>query len=101
VLLEQGYLDEKLHYGMDHDLFVRIALNYDIFGVNDVFSKYRYHEKGKSNLPAEFAKERTMVFSKVLRSFKGSEPLIETLEHIGYYSEGNNHYRGSKTFFYS
>ncbi len=98
VLLEQGYLDENLHYGLDHDLFVKMAMNYEIFGVDDVFSKYRYHEKGKSNFLTKFAEERIKVFSKVLRTFPGSNQLIQILKNIGYYSEGTDYYSVSKHF---
>lgn len=98
VLTNQGYLDENLHYCMDHDLLVRIVLNDEIFGVDDIFTRYRYHEAGKSNFLVKFAEERTMVFSKVLRSFPGTESLIKMLNEIGFYSEGNDKYKVSKSF---
>ena len=98
VLTEQGKLDETLHYGMDHDLFARVALNYNILGVDDVFSKYRFHETSKSNFHLKFAEERTKVFSRVLRSFSESAVYIEALKDIGMYSEGSDSYSVSKKF---
>lgn len=98
VLHEQGYLDESLHYCMDQDLFIKIILNYEIFGVDDVLSRYRSHEEGKSNFPLKFAEERAKLYSKVLRSFPLSNPLIEVLKNMGYYSGGTDMYQSSKHF---
>ena len=98
VLLEQGYLDESLHYCMDHDLFVRIVLNYDISGVEEIFSKYRFHETSKSNYSLKFAEEWARIYSKVLRSFPGTEQFIQMLKDLGLYFEGPDIYKTSKHF---
>jgi glycosyltransferase involved in cell wall biosynthesis len=69
VLLEQGYLDETLHYGMDYDLLARIALNYPIRKVSDIFSRYRLHDESKSvSQNIEFTRDWARTFSRVLHS---------------------------------
>ena len=45
-----GYLNNNLHYGMDYDLFMRLALLCDFYPVKDVFAKYRLHDQSKSIL---------------------------------------------------
>jgi len=45
-----GYLDNNLHYGMDNDLFMRLALLCDFYPVKDVFAKYRLHDQSKTIL---------------------------------------------------
>jgi glycosyltransferase involved in cell wall biosynthesis len=43
-----GKLNEQLHYGMDYDLFCRLACVCRFTPVNDLFSKYRLHDNSKS-----------------------------------------------------
>lgn len=43
-----GYLNSDFHYGMDYDLFMRLALVCDFHPVQDVFAKYRLHKQSKS-----------------------------------------------------
>lgn len=44
-----GYLDENLHFGMDSDLWRRIAVNgYTIKHVDKLFAKMRYHQDAKT-----------------------------------------------------
>ena len=43
-----GSVNEQLHYGMDFDLFCRLALVCDFMPVKDIFSKYRLHYQSKS-----------------------------------------------------
>lgn len=45
-----GPLDISLHYGMDYDLFSKLALVTKFKGVDELFSKYRLHEASKSKL---------------------------------------------------
>lgn len=98
VLEQQGYLDEDLHYCMDQDLFARVVMNYEVYGTDELFSRYRYHDVGKSGNPMKFVEERVKVFSKVLRSFPDTANLILTLKNIGNYSEGVDVYRSVKRF---
>ncbi|MGI8654629.1 MAG: glycosyltransferase family 2 protein [Pyrinomonadaceae bacterium] len=99
VLDEQGVLDESLHYGMDYDLMVKIALNYCMLKVDDVFSRYRLH--GESKTVAQnirFAYDWAKVFSKVLRSFDFTADLIEHMRALELYVEGRDYYRVTKRF---
>lgn len=99
VLLEQGFLDETLHYGMDYDLFVRVALNYQLLSVEDIFTKYRLHSESKSIAQCRaFADDWAKVFSRVLRSFAFTGDLIKRMREIGLYVEGDNSYQVTKTF---
>jgi glycosyltransferase involved in cell wall biosynthesis len=99
VLLEQGYLDESLHYGMDYDLLARIALNYRIKKVEDVFSKYRLHEESKSVAQnIEFTRDWAKTFSRLLRSFDFTADLIENMSDLSLYVEGEDSYNVGKSF---
>lgn len=43
-----GRVNEQLHYGMDCDLFCRLALVCDFVPVPDIFARYRLHWQSKS-----------------------------------------------------
>lgn len=99
VLLEQGYLDESLHYGMDYDLLARIALNYPIRKVEDTLSRYRLHAESKSVAQnIEFTHDWAKTFSRVLRSFDFTGGLIKSLRELGLYVEGEDAYNVSRSF---
>lgn len=99
ILLEQGYLEENLHFGMDYDLLIKIALNYPILQIPDVLSKYRLHEKSKSmSQLAGFAKDWVVVFSKCARTIGLSEHRLDQLRKLGLYHEGADRYETSQTF---
>ena len=96
ILDEHGLLDESLNYGMDYDLFVRIALNYKIYPIDDIVSRNRYHSESKSiantfNFSLDWAK----VFSKLLRSFDFTEELVTELKKLNLYHEGTDYYKVS------
>ena len=48
VLDKVGLLDERLHYAMDLDLFIRIARDYEWFKVDADISKFRVWENSKT-----------------------------------------------------
>lgn len=99
ALRDLGFLDESLHYGMDYDLFVRIALNRQLLAVEDVFSKYRLHGESKSVAQSRvFADDWAKVFSKVLRSFDSTKELIESMRKLGVYVEGADRYQVTNSF---
>jgi glycosyltransferase involved in cell wall biosynthesis len=99
VLEEQGYPAEAMHFGMDYDLFVRAALNYELLAVDDLFSKYRLHNESKSVAQSlGFARDWARVFSKVLRSFEFTGDLREAMRGLGLYDEGEDRYRVAKSF---
>lgn len=99
VLQELGLLDESLHYGMDYDLFVRIALNYEIKPVNEIISRNRYHSESKSiSTVFNFALDWARVFSKVLRSFEFTDEMISELKDLGIYHDGIDSYQVGREF---
>lgn len=46
--LVNGRVSEALHYGMDYDLFARLACVCQFKAVPDVYARYRLHEESKS-----------------------------------------------------
>jgi glycosyltransferase involved in cell wall biosynthesis len=48
-----GKVNEQLHYGMDFDLFCRLALVCRFVPVKDIFAKYRLHHTSKSVAQSE------------------------------------------------
>lgn len=48
VLDRVGLIDERLHYAMDLDLFIRIARDYEWFKVDEDISKFRVWENSKT-----------------------------------------------------
>lgn len=99
VLLDHGYLDETLHYGMDYDLLAKIALNYPVLEVENIFSKYRLHRESKTvSQGTGFADDWAKVFSRVLRSFDFTEYLIDQMNKLGLYVEGTDRYFVAKSF---
>lgn len=99
VLLEQGYLDESLHYGMDYDLLARIALNYPIMKVEDILSRYRLHDESKSVAQnIEFTRDWAKTFSRVLRSFDFTRDLINSLSELGLYVAGEDFFQVTKSY---
>lgn len=49
VLLDVGYLDERFHYTMDHELFVRIAHKYKSYTINEDLACFRIWGKSKTS----------------------------------------------------
>lgn len=43
-----GLLTEELHYGMDYDFFLRLALVCDFLPIDNILAKYRLHQQSKS-----------------------------------------------------
>jgi glycosyltransferase involved in cell wall biosynthesis len=101
ALDEVGLLNADYHYGMDYDFFVKIALNHDFLATEHLLSKYLMHTNSKSvSQTYRFADDYGRVFSRVLRSFSFSQPLIEKLIDFGLYDKGKDTYTVSKTFDY-
>lgn len=99
IIEEQGILDESLHFGMDYDLLVRIALNYPILPVEDILSRYRLHNASKTvSQLSKFSKDWICVFSRFLRSVPIDSSTIETLALHGFYVDDGKRYNHSKEF---
>jgi len=91
-----GHLDAELHYGMDYDLLVRAALQFEILKKDEIFAKYRMHENSKSNDGLKFALDWSTVFSKLLRSLPDTETYITKLTDLKIYQPNNDKYEVKK-----
>lgn len=91
--------DIKLQYGMDYDLFLRMALQFDFLQVPDIFSKYLLHDASKSmTSQVKFADEWGGIFSKLLRSFDFTTELIELMKQFDLYIDAQDQYLVTKSF---
>jgi hypothetical protein len=100
IIDEVGLLDEALHYGMDYDLLIKIALgNYPILKTDEIYSKYRLHSNSKSvsNLVL-FLEDWQKIFSKFLRTIPDGKNYILWLTEINMYRYGEGVYLTSKKF---
>jgi len=94
-----GLLNEALHFGMDYDFFVRMALQFNFLRVDDLFSKYLLHPQSKSvSSSSKFAHEWSWVFSKVLRSLPNTSDIISNMKDLDLYQDGTDFYKTKKTF---
>ncbi len=94
-----GFLNESLHFGMDYDFYVRMALQFNFLSIEDVLSKYLLHAQSKSvRSSAAFAREWSWVFSKVLRSLPYTGNIINDMQLLSLYREGNDTYTVMKSY---
>jgi len=69
VFEKTGYLDESLHFAMDHDLFIRIAGLKAIPYINETLAEFRLHADAKTSMGSYcFVKE----LLKIRRKYGGS-----------------------------
>jgi glycosyltransferase involved in cell wall biosynthesis len=86
-----GNLNEKLHFGMDHEFLVRAFLmGSTIRRTEEVLSKYRLHPLSKTNDILQFPKDWAEVFSKVLRSAEAPPELFQIMKSTGLYHDHND-----------
>jgi len=81
-------LDESLHYAMDYDLWVRIALQgREILPVEDRLAAYLFHDASKSVKDSlKFLKDFNYVVSRILQTFEAKKE-IELLKEIELFQE--------------
>lgn len=86
-------LDERLHYAMDYDLWVRIALQgREILPVEDRLAAYLFHDASKSVKDSlKFLEDFNCVVSRILRTVQ-AEKEIELLKRIGVFQENTEPY---------
>jgi len=92
-----GQVNETLHYGMDYDLYCRLACVSKFVPVKDIFSKYRLHTLSKSMADQDkFIGDWNRVFISLCKNLKWDDLLIEmknTLivseQALSYYSPFN------------
>jgi glycosyltransferase involved in cell wall biosynthesis len=84
VIDKIGYLDENFHYSMDYDLFLRIGAKYKIEYVDEVFSKFRFHETSKTvSQDFHFFPEDILALHKILQEYSfGIEIMDAAYRHI-------------------
>ena len=94
-----GKLNEELHYGMDFDLFCRLALVCDFVPVTDIFARYRLHYQSKSVSQANlFMADWNKTFVNLCNNL-GWNSLIDRLRSTGVVDESvfKWHYKFSFT----
>lgn len=94
-----GSVNEQLHYGMDFDLFCRLALVCDFVAVPDIFAKYRLHWQSKSVAEANrFMADWNKTFVNLCNNL-GWNSLNDKLRSTGVVDESvfNWHYKFSFT----
>ncbi len=99
VIEKFGFLNEDLHYGMDYDLFLQVALNQKITRLEGVYSKYLLHPQSKSMTDnSKFAHDYARIFSKLLRSLPNTGDLILKMRELGIYDAKNDDYIVTKNY---
>ncbi|AFM05522.1 glycosyl transferase [Bernardetia litoralis DSM 6794] len=95
-----GNLKQEFHFGMDYEFFVPVFLNEKSIYIDNIFSKYLYHNESKSlTQQSGFARDYAKVFSKILRSFEKSKnpnhqevvkKTISKFRELNFYTESND-----------
>ncbi len=102
VIDKIGLLDESLHYAMDYDYFLRIALEFQVVSVPETWSKYRLHDESKSRtkLP-DFCQEWIYVFSKFIHSLNVHDPLLNRMINSGFIIPTKSNFIHTRSFNHS
>lgn len=88
-----GLLDESLHFGMDYELLIRIALTAPIQKVDNIFSRYRLHDDSKTvSQQGKFAREWKQIFFRFLLSVPDSYGTADLLKSSGVYQDDGKRY---------
>jgi hypothetical protein len=81
-LQEVGLLREDLHFGMDYDLFARLACVCEFKGNQDLYSKYRLHDASKSVAHSEkFRKDWNQVYYSICHHLQWND-IVKELEEL-------------------
>ncbi len=81
LLDKTGFLDEKLHFGMDYDLFSKFAIISKFQYVDHCLSKYRLHRDSKSvSSVSKFIDDWSKVFAGIAESGKFESILVALTE---------------------
>jgi len=83
-----GMLDERLHFLMDYDLWIRIFFNFNTCRVNKTLAKFRIHHDAKTYLFSEpIYLEQRFIISKFLNSINlNSSDYINLLKKLNIYN---------------
>lgn len=86
-LKQVGFLDESLHFGMDYDLFMRLALVCDFKFVDSIFSNYRLQKDSKSELNQNrFIEDWIKSYRSLLKYYKKVN-LLKILNGLDIYDD--------------
>ncbi len=90
ILNKLGYLDEKLNFGMDYDLYLRIACNnYNFIGISDILAYYRLHTNSKTATSTKkFYADWNYSFTRFINSVEDNETYIKILKEVELYTKG-------------
>jgi len=102
LIEKYGKVKQEFHFGMDYEFFIPVFLNEKSSYVDEIFSKYLYHNESKSlTQQSGFARDYAKVFSKILRSFeKNATPqnqeiakkTLSKFKELGFYTEQNHNF---------
>jgi glycosyltransferase involved in cell wall biosynthesis len=80
-------VNDQLHYGMDYDLFSRLACICRFFPVKDIFSKYRLHDSSKSVMDQDkFIGDWSRVFVNLCKNL-GWNDMLDEMRSSGFFEE--------------
>jgi glycosyltransferase involved in cell wall biosynthesis len=95
---EFGPINEKYHYAMDYDLYVKIALTKEFYYLDEVLSYYRLHETSKTTTSkSKFLDEILVIYNVVIQSLK-SKYTIKELQNLGLYCNSESIFKVTKFF---
>ncbi len=99
ALDQVGYLDESLHFGMDYELLLRIALNYPIQSVEQILSRYRLHDQSKTvRQQGKFADEWLLIFCRFLMSNTNDYGISQQMKSAAIFKDDGLRYVINSTF---
>jgi len=81
LIMKIGFFDKRLHYAMDYDYWLRIAMQGKIIFIPRFLAKFRIHSNSKTTLcPLDFYEETAHIMSKLLVDSKNL-PYAEFIFH--------------------
>jgi glycosyltransferase involved in cell wall biosynthesis len=87
-----GQLNDQLHFGMDYDLYCKLACVCRFVPVQDVFTKYRLHEESKSVAAADnFIGDWSRTFVSLCRNLRWDD-LLQQMQVSGFFEKNTLDY---------
>ena len=82
-----GRVNENLHYGMDYDLYCRLACVCRFLPVKEIFSRYRNHKKSKSHVEqSSFISDWNRVFVNLCKN-AGWDDVLKEISLSGFFEK--------------
>ena len=93
LLEETGLLDEKLHYCMDYELWMKLFLNFSSIKIDKIFSRFREHSNSKtSSKPINLYLEYQVVVSRFFYSLSNGEWTKKLIRSGIFYEDSGKKY---------